>query len=458
MSTEKNITILVVDDSGTMRMMLKQMLKKNGFENLIFASDGMEGIKELSKQKVDLIISDWNMPNLDGLEFLKWVRGNEKFTDTPFVMATAQGDKTQEQICKKEGASGHIIKPFDTDELKAIINEVFGIKIEQKKREKRKSINGRIQIKIGHIQITDHLALGVLKYQIQTGEVIPKYFELETQCMPGWNPVQKSLENGDIDGACVLAPIAMDLFGFGIPIKMVLLAHKNGSVFVRSKKVEADNYESLKELYKYKVINIPHKMSIHNMLAHKFLKELGLKPGVAGMSGVNVRFEVVPPIKMPEIMEGNEMVGGFIVAEPIGSNAIAHGVAGLEFTSGSVWRDHPCCVVAMRDEFISKYPDAVYEFTSLLVQAGEYVEKNKDKAAQIAVAFLDPKQELGLTTSVLKKVLDEKQGIKLTGLYPDLEDLDKMQRYMHDEMDIGVLIDLEKFVDLRFADAVYHST
>ena len=59
-------------------------------------------------------------------------------------------------------------------------------------------------------------------------------------------------------------------------------------------------------------------------------------------------------------MKENEEVGGFIVAEPIGSNAIAKGIADFQFLSASLWKDHPCCVVAMRDEFVSKYPDAVY--------------------------------------------------------------------------------------------------
>ena len=455
MTIEKTITILVVDDSGTMRLMMKHMLKKIGFENFIFAVDGQEGIRELEANKVDLVISDWNMPNLDGLEFLKWVRSNDTLKNTPFIMATAQGDKTQEQTCMREGASNHIVKPFEPDELKTAIEAVFGIEAEQKKREERKEVDGRVQMKIGHIQITDHLALGVLIHQIRTGQVKPRYFELEAQCMPGWNPVQKSLESGDIDGAFVLAPIAMDLFGFDVPIKMILMAHKNGSIFVRSKETEFYDFESLKEFYKYKVVNIPHKMSIHNILAHKFLTEMGLKPGVAGKPGVNVRFEVVPPVNMPEIMKENEMVGGFIVAEPIGSNAITSGIAELEFISGTAWNDHPCCIVTMRDEFIDQYPDAVYEFTALLVQAGEYVEKNKDEAARIAVAFLDPEQKQGLTTQLLKKVLDDDQGLTMTDLFPNLKELDKMQRYMHDEMGIGVLIDLEKFVDLRFADAAY---
>ncbi len=457
MAAEKNIVILVVDDSGTMRIMMKQMLKNFGFDNLIFAFDGEEGIRELTANKVDLIISDWNMPNLDGLGLLKWVRSNQEFKNIPFIMATAQGDKTQEQICTKEGASGHIVKPFEPEELIIAIDEVFGTKKEQKEREERRIVGGKVQMKIGHIQITDHLALGILKHQIETGQVIPRHFELEAQCMPGWNPVQKTLESGEIDGAFVLAPIAMDLFGFDIPIKMILMAHKNGSAFVRALNTESYEFDTMKDFYKYKVINIPHKMSIHNILAHRFLTELGLKPGVAGKTGVNVRFEVVPPINMPAIMQANDMIGGFIVAEPIGSNAIASGIAEMEFISGSAWEDHPCCIVAMRDEFISEYPDAVQEFTSLLIQAGEYGEKNKSEAAEIAVAFLDPNQKLGLTTAVLKKVLEEEYGLTLTGLYPNLDDLDKMQRYMHDKMDIGVLINLNKFVDLRFADAAYSS-
>ena len=309
-----------------------------------------------------------------------------------------------------------------------------------------------MQLRLGHIQITDHLALGVLKHRIAEGEVTPKYFDLDTHCMPGWNPIQESLEKGSIDGAFVLAPIAMDLFGFDVPIKLILLAHKNGSIFVRSNHDVMDNYETLADFFKYKVVDIPHKMSVHNMLAHKFLTDLGLKPGVPGKKAINVRFEVVPPIKMPAIMKENEEVGGFIVAEPIGSNAISKGIAEMQFLSASLWENHPCCVVAMRDEFIAQYPDAVHELTSLLVEAGRFVEENKELAAEIAVAFLDPKKELGLTTEVLSRVLNEPHGIKTHDLYPVLEDLDKIQRYMHDEMGIGVLVDLEKFVDLRFAD------
>ena len=452
------MAILVVDDSGTMRMMFKQMLQENGYENITFAENGEDAVDKLREHRFDLIISDWNMPKKDGLELLQWVRSDKESKDIPFIMATAQGDKTQQTRAKEEGANGHVAKPFDAEQLQTTIEQALGLKTdEQDQKPARKMVDGKVQLRLGHIQITDHLALGVLKHRILTGEVTPKYFELETCCMPGWNPIQESLEKGHIDGAFVLAPIAMDLFGFDVPIKLILLAHKNGSIFVRSNHDGMDNYESLSDFFKYKVVDIPHKMSVHNMLAHKFLTDLGLKPGVPGKKAINVRFEVVPPIKMPSIMQQNEEVGGFIVAEPIGSNAISQGIAEMQFLSASLWENHPCCVVAMRDEFISQHPDAVHELTSLLVDAGQFVEENKDLAAEIAVAFLDPKKELGLTTDVLSRVLNEPRGIKTNDLYPVLEDLDKIQRYMHDEMGIGVLIDLEKFVDLRFADATCKS-
>ncbi|MCP4673524.1 MAG: ABC transporter substrate-binding protein, partial [Desulfobacula sp.] len=401
MSIDTGMTILVVDDSGTMRLMFKGMLQDVGFENILLAKDGKEAIERLPKQKVDLVISDWNMPNMDGLALLKWIRSSEEYKDLLFIMATAQGDKSQEEVIKNEKGNGHIAKPFDAAQLKEKIEEVFGLKKEDVLEEvSHKVVNGKVQMKLGHIQITDHLILGVLKYQIEKGDVTPKYFDLETKCMPGWNPVQQSLEKGTIDGAFILAPIAMDLFAFNTPIKLVSLAHKNGSSFVRNKSYSANSYDSLASFYKYKVVQIPHKMSVHNMLAHKFLKEMGLQPGVPGEKAINVRFEVVPPVKMPEIMKVNDNVAGFVVAEPIASNAIAKNIADLEFISASRWQNHPCCVVAMRDEFISKYSDAVYELVSLLVEAGKFVEKNKDKASEIAVAFLDPEKGLGLTQDV----------------------------------------------------------
>jgi len=452
MAVDPNIKILVVDDSGTMRIMFKQMLNKAGFENIVMAVNGDDGIKKVQEDTPDIVISDWNMPQKDGLEFLQWLRSKDAYKNLPFIMATAQADKGQQITIMEAGGNGHVPKPFDAAQIKAAIEKIFSTETEAAvKPKQRKVTDGKVEITVAHIQITDHLALGALKHRINSGEVVPQHFTLKTDRKPGWNPIQEGLENGEIDCAFVLAPISMDLFAYDSPIKLVLFAHRNGSTFVRSRHYD-HRFDSLQSFYKYKVVDIPHKMSVHHMLAHQFLKELGLKPGVPGKSAINVRFEVVPPIKMPGIMKENEDVAGFMVAEPIATKAIAGQVGNLEFISSTRWNNHPCCVVAMQDDFIQSYPDAAREFVSLIVETGKYVEEDKERAADIAVQFLDPEGKLGLNPQVLQKVFSQPLAIRMDNLYPVIEDLDTIQKYMHDVMDIGKIIDLEKFVYTGFAD------
>ncbi|MHB1015464.1 MAG: chemotaxis protein CheW, partial [Desulfurivibrionaceae bacterium] len=357
------------------------------------------------------------------------------------------------------GANGVVGKPFTPDELKVLIEAAFGLKqaAAPKKEEGPKvSTEGKVQLKMAHIQITDHLALGVLKHQITSGHKIPQHFSLDTLCMPGWNPVQKALENGEVDGAFILAPMAMDLFSYGVPIKLVLFAHRNGSICVRNKTGKyAKPYQ---QFFKHKTFYIPHKMSVHNMLAHMYFTQMGLRPGVAGKEAVNVLFDVVPPVAMPEFLKENPDASGFLVAEPIGSRAITAGIAERQFLSSEVWQDHPCCVVVFREEILSKYPEAVQEFTTMLVEAGIHIRDHVDEAAEIAVTFLDPQKKIGLEPGLLRNVLSDPQGITTDNLYPVLEDLEAIQDYMTAKMEIGRRINLAEFVDTRFADiACKHS-
>jgi ABC-type nitrate/sulfonate/bicarbonate transport system substrate-binding protein len=452
MAVDPKIKILVVDDSGTMRVMFKQMLNKAGFTNIIMAVNGDDGIAKVTSENPDLVISDWNMPQRDGLGFLKWLRSEDDYKDLPFIMATAQADKGQQMKIMEAGGNGHVPKPFDADQIKAGIEKVFSDGSETVVEKKERTIvDGKVMINVAHIQITDHLALGALRHRIENGEVTPHHFTLNTDCKPGWNPIQEGLENGDLDAAFVLAPIAMDLFAYDAPIRLVLLAHKNGSTFVRSRNYD-HRFNSLQSFYKYKVVDIPHKMSVHHMLAHQFLRELGLKPGVPGKKAINVRFEVVPPINMPGIMKENEDVAGFMVAEPIATKAIASDIGDLEFISSTRWEQHPCCVVAMQQDFIEQFPEAAQEFVSLIVESGQYIEADKARAAEIGVKFLDPQGKMGLAPKILQSVFSQPLAIRMDDLYPVKEDLDKIQRYMHDIMGIGRIIDLDRFVDTRFAD------
>ncbi len=457
MAVDPNIKIVVADDSGTMRIMFKQILGRAGYTNLVLAVNGADGVEKVKAEKPDLVISDWNMPQMDGMEFLQALRAMDEFKDLPFIMATAQSDKGQQMAIMEAGGNGHCPKPFDEAQISEAIEKAFsgGMAETQRVQKQRSIIGGRVELNVAHIQITDHLALGALKHRIDQGDVDPQHFDLSTTLMAGWNPIQEGLESGEIDCAFVLAPIAMDLFAYDSPIQLVLFAHKNGSTFVRSRHYD-HRFDSLQSFYKYKVVDIPHKMSVHHMLAHKFLKELGLKPGVPGKKAINVRFEVVPPVKMPEIMKENEDVAGFMVAEPVATKAIKGEIGNLEFYSATRWEDHPCCIVAMQKDFIQNHPEAVQEFVSLLVETGEYIENDKNRAAQIAVNFLDPAGKMGLNPQVLQNVFSQPMAIRWDGLYPEASDLDKIQRYMHDVMDIGKIIDLESFIDTTFANKAYN--
>lgn len=463
MSKQPNeIKILLVEDSGLMRKMEKNIITSLGFENIIEAIDGDIAIAKLQEEEViDLIISDWNMPNKSGYELLLWIREDEKCKNIPFLMATGQGDREQAQKASGAGVSSFIAKPFNADELKTKIDEALGVKeaeeeVTEEEVAPQTTASGKVKLRVAHIQITDHLLLGVLQHMIKNGQMSPKHFELETRCMSGWNPVEQDLEKGKVDAAFILAPIAMDMFSFGIPIKLVLLAHKNGSIFVRSK--QGEYREPFQEFFIGKSFLIPHKMSIHHMLAHMFFKRIGLTPSLMNEEATNINFEVVAPIKMPEFLGSNPDACGYMVAEPLGTKAIASGIAELQFLSGELWENHPCCVVTVRDDFISKYSDAVHEFTNMLVQAGTFIEQKTEMAAEIAVAFLDPGKKLGLKVPLLKNVLKEAQGIKTGDLFPVIDDFDKIQQYMVKEMGIGNLIDLEKFVDTQFAESACRGT
>ncbi|MEZ4524295.1 MAG: response regulator [Desulfobacterales bacterium] len=451
----KNIKILLAEDSSLMRKVETGQLRSLGFEQITEAENGDIAIKILREnQDIDLIISDWNMPVKNGYQLLSWVRANPHCESVPFLMATAQGDRKQIRRAVEAGASGIITKPFDAAELKQKIDEVMGLAAKSQPdavSKIRMGNSGKVRLRVAHIQITDHLILGVLGHLLETGELSSHQFELEPVRMSGWNPVETGLEQGTVDAACVLAPIAMDLFGAGVPIRAVLLAHRNGSIFVRNK--TGGHTGSSPSFFQGKSILIPHKMSIHHMLAHRFFSGMGLKLGTAGQADIDVHYEVVPPVIMPDFLKDSPDVAGFIVAEPIGSLAVASGIGETEFLSGSMWENHPCCLVAVRDDFIAAHEPAVYEFADLLVRAGQFMEHNPEKTAEIGVDFLDPERKLGLTAPLLRNVLAE--GLSTGDLFPVAEDFRKISEYMVSEMKIGKKIDADLFLDTRFAKAAH---
>lgn len=119
------ITILIVDDFASMRRIIKGTLKSIGFSNFIEAEDGILALKTLEKEKIDLIISDWIMPNMNGLEFLKAVKKDDRFKGIPFIMVTAEGQKGNVLEAINAGVSNYIVKPFTPETLQSKLKKVL---------------------------------------------------------------------------------------------------------------------------------------------------------------------------------------------------------------------------------------------------------------------------------------------------------------------------------------------
>ena len=125
MAIDTSIKVLVVDDFATMRRIVKGALKQLGFKDIIEAEDGKAAFDELKKEKVGLIVSDWNMPNMTGLELLKAVRGDDGLKDIPFLMVTAEGQKDNVVEAIKSGVSNYVVKPFTPDTFSEKLQKVF---------------------------------------------------------------------------------------------------------------------------------------------------------------------------------------------------------------------------------------------------------------------------------------------------------------------------------------------
>jgi two-component system, chemotaxis family, chemotaxis protein CheY len=117
--------ILVVDDFSTMRRIVKNILRQMGFENITEADDGKTALEALMKEKVDFIISDWNMPQMTGLELLKAVRENPELKEIRFLMVTAEGQKENVLEAVKYKVSNYIVKPFTPELLTEKITKIF---------------------------------------------------------------------------------------------------------------------------------------------------------------------------------------------------------------------------------------------------------------------------------------------------------------------------------------------
>lgn len=121
------LKLLVVDDSSTMRRIIKNTLSRLGYEDVLEGEDGVQGWNVLNENAdMGMLITDWNMPEMNGLELVKKVRADGRFTDLPIIMVTTEGGKTEVITALKAGVNNYIVKPFTPQVLKEKLAAVLG--------------------------------------------------------------------------------------------------------------------------------------------------------------------------------------------------------------------------------------------------------------------------------------------------------------------------------------------
>lgn len=122
---DKDMKILIVDDFSTMRRIIKNLLRDLGFTNTSEADDGLTALPMLQGGKYDFLVTDWNMPGMQGIDLLKAVRADAELASMPVLMVTAESKKDQIVEAAQAGVNGYVVKPFTAATLKEKIDKIF---------------------------------------------------------------------------------------------------------------------------------------------------------------------------------------------------------------------------------------------------------------------------------------------------------------------------------------------
>ncbi|NQU55601.1 MAG: response regulator [Rhodospirillales bacterium] len=126
MAVDMSMNVLIVDDYKTMLRILRNLLKQLKFDNIVDATDGSMALEVLRSQNIGMVISDWNMEPMTGIQLLREVRGDDKLKHLPFIMITAESKSENVIAAKEAGVSNYIVKPFNAETLKSKLTSVLG--------------------------------------------------------------------------------------------------------------------------------------------------------------------------------------------------------------------------------------------------------------------------------------------------------------------------------------------
>jgi len=287
----------------------------------------------------------------------------------------------------------------------------------------------KVRIRFGHLPITDHLTVvGAARTKFE-------HLDLELVKFPSWPELAEGLKGGALHAAFALTPISLALRQKGVPIKLVLLGHRNGSVLIG-----ANDIATVGAL-RGKVIAIPSRFSTHNLL----LRRLLAKEGIDADKEVQLT-ELPPPDMVQSLARG--AISAFIVADPFGAQAEMRKIGKVLALSKDLWPNHVCCALNVREDLIASNPAAVQELVNALTSAGRFATEHPREVSE------QSKPYLGQDPAVVLHVLTQPPGrVTYDDLVPTLADLSATQDDMIKYKVTTARVDLDKFLDDHFARA-----
>lgn len=287
----------------------------------------------------------------------------------------------------------------------------------------------RVNLKIGYLPLTDHLLMiAAQREAFKTVGVTPVK-------LSSWPEIAEAFKTGAVDGAFLLTPIGLTLRQKGVPAKVVLLGHRNGSAITVKAGGEINRLEDLKG----RTIAVPSPFSTHNLLLRKALTEKHLDPNH------DLRIIDLPPPEMVNALATGR-IHGYIVAEPFGAQAEAQNVGKVLVLSKDIWPNHICCVLNLHETVIASHPEAVQELVSGLQRTAAFIEADPVQAAKDSVKVLGQRPEI-----VERVLTTPRDRLSFVNLVPAAADFAATQEYM---LRFGVArekVDLGQYLDDRFA-------
>ncbi|MEO5341367.1 MAG: ABC transporter substrate-binding protein [Magnetococcus sp. MYC-9] len=287
---------------------------------------------------------------------------------------------------------------------------------------------------IGYIPILDHLVLAASHARDHRSF---SAIGIEPRLFKSWSMLAGALEAGVVDGAFLLSNMAMDLFNRGVPIRALLVGHRNGSGLV----VRSDSFITNPRELAGKTIAIPARISTHTALLDSYLRR-------GGLSVQEVKtLEIAPPLMVEAMMRGT--IDAFIVAEPFCARAEQEKVGKMLVFSKDILANHICCVLAVRNDAVRANPTGVQEWANSLVRAGQWLDQKKVGATAGEIAKLATPYMPHAESVILAALQNPSDRVVYKDLQPRLADF---QAIVEISRQAGILqaVDLEKFVDDRF--------